>query len=116
MRLGSELGCIMTDWSRVNLKPHKSHTIIVTRRSLALFLRRQLNATVVEAPNASECLGEIKTRRPMLVLSDILMAGCDGFEMLREIRALEKSGEPRIPIIAMTALESKADRKRIFDA
>jgi CheY-like chemotaxis protein len=112
----------MTDWSRVNLKPHKSHTIIVvedhddTRRSLALFLRRQLNATVVEAPHASECLGEIKTRRPMLVLSDILMPGCDGFEMLREIRALEKSGEPRIPIIAMTALESKADRKRIFDA
>jgi len=112
----------MTDWSRVNLKPHNYHTIIVaedhdgTRRSLALFLRRQLSATVVEASNAPECLGEMKTRKPTLVLSDILMPGCDGFEMLREIRALEKNGEPRIPIIATTALGSKADRKRIFDA
>ena len=44
------------------------------------------------------------------------MPGCDGFEMLREIRALEKDGKPRIPIIAMTALGSKADRKRSFDA
>jgi CheY-like chemotaxis protein len=87
-----------------------------TRSYLAVFLRRQLNATVVEASNARECLGEIKTRRPTLVLSDILMPGCDGFEMIREIRALEKNGEPRIPIITMTALGSEADRKRIFDA
>jgi CheY-like chemotaxis protein len=112
----------MTDWNRVTLKPHNSHSIIVvedhddTRSYLALFLRRQLSATVIEASNARECLGQIKTRRPTLVLSDILMPGCDGFEMLREIRALEKNGDPRIPFIAMTALGSEADRKRIFDA
>jgi CheY-like chemotaxis protein len=122
MRAGSKLVSIIADWSRVTLEPHKSHTIVVvddhddTRRYLALFLRWQLNATVIEARNASECLREIETRRPTLVLSDILMPGCDGFEMLREIRALEKNGEPRIPVIAMTGLGSEADHKRIFEA
>jgi CheY-like chemotaxis protein len=104
------------------LERYNGRTIVVVedyddfRRSMAGFLRQQLGANVVEAGNGIEGLEAIKTHQPALVLTDILMPGLDGFEMLREIRALGKNGERRMPVIAMTALVSETDRKRIFDA
>src|ERR1700745_1076797 len=104
------------------LERYNGRTIVVVedyddfRRSMAGFLRQQLGGKVVEAGNGIEGLEAIKTHQPALVLTDILMPGLDGFEMLREIRALGKNGERRMPVIAMTALVSETDRKRIFDA
>jgi CheY-like chemotaxis protein len=85
------------------------------RRYIKIFLR-QLGANVIEARNAIEGLDAIKTHHPTLVLSDIAMPGGGGFELLREIRALERGGERAVPVIAMTALVSSADRQRILDA
>jgi CheY-like chemotaxis protein len=85
------------------------------RRYIEIFLR-QLGANVIGARNAIEGLEAIKTYHPTLVLSDIMMPGGDGFELLRQIRALERGGERAVPAIAMTALVSPADGQRILNA
>lgn len=85
------------------------------RRYVELFLR-QLGANVVGAPNAIEGLEAVKRHFPAVVLSDLLMPGGDGFQLLREIRAFERGRVPPVPVIAMTALVSPADGRRIMDA
>jgi CheY-like chemotaxis protein len=85
------------------------------RRYLSLFLDR-LGAKVVTARNAWEGLEAIKNNSPNLVLSDITMPGKDGFELLREIRAMGPDGKGRVPVIAMTALVTHGDRARILHA
>jgi CheY-like chemotaxis protein len=82
------------------------------RRYLGLFLDR-LGATVVVARNGFEGLEAIKNNRPDLVVSDIQMPGMDGLKLLREIRALG-SGAGGVPVIAMTAFGTHADRERLL--
>jgi CheY-like chemotaxis protein len=85
------------------------------RRYLGLFLDR-MGANVVVARNAFEGLEAIKNNHPNLVLSDIKMPGMDGFELLREIRALGPNARGSVPVIAMTAYVTHADRARILNA
>jgi CheY-like chemotaxis protein len=101
--------------------PFSGLTIVVvedhddTRGYLGLFLDR-LGANVLLARNAFEGLDAIKNHFPNLVLSDITMPGMDGFELLREIRALGSDAEGSVPVIAMTALITHADRARVLNA
>jgi CheY-like chemotaxis protein len=85
------------------------------RRYIEIFLR-QLGANVIGARNAIEALEAVQTRRPNLVLSDIAMPGRDGFQLLCQIRALERVGERAVPIIAMSALVSPTEGHRILNA
>ena len=85
------------------------------RKYLGLFLDH-LGANVLLARNASEGLDAIKKHFPDLVLSDINMPGMDGFELLREIRALRSEAGGRVPVIAMTALVTHANRRRMLNA
>jgi CheY-like chemotaxis protein len=85
------------------------------RRYLSLYLDR-LGAKVVTARNGWEGLEAIKNNSPSVVISDITMPGKDGFELLREIRALGADGQGRVPVIAMTALVTQADRARLLHA
>jgi CheY-like chemotaxis protein len=50
------------------------------------------------------------------VLSDIQMPDVDGFELLRQIRALGPDAGGNVPIIAMSAIFSRADRPHILAA
>ena len=86
-----------------------------TRKYLCIFLG-QLGAKVVVAENAFKGLEAVKAYRPNLVVSDITMPGRDGFGLLRDIRALRPDAAGSIPVIAMTALVTQADRARIFNA
>jgi diguanylate cyclase len=85
------------------------------RRYVQMFLRH-LGANVLGARNAVEGLEAVKTQSPAVVLTDILMPGGDGFQLLREIRAFERGREAAVPVIAMTALVSPADGRRILEA
>jgi diguanylate cyclase len=85
------------------------------RAYVEVFLRR-LGANVIAARNAIGALEAFEIHRPALILSDIMMPGIDGFEFLRRIRALESKGEQGVPIIAMTAVVSPAEGRRILDA
>jgi CheY-like chemotaxis protein len=86
-----------------------------TRTYLSLFLGR-LGANVVVARNGFEGLEAIKISPPDLVISDITMPGMDGFQLLRGIRALGPDAGGGVPVIAMTALVTPADRARILNA
>ena len=85
------------------------------RTYLGLFLDR-LGANVVLARNGFEGLEAVKNDRPNLVLSDIYMPEMDGFELLREIRALGSQAGGSVPAIAMTALVTPAEQARILNA
>ena len=85
------------------------------RRYLGIFLDH-LGANVVLARNGFEGLDAIKNSHPNMVLSDIAMPGMDGFELLHEIRALRPEAGGSVPVIAMTALVTYADRARILNA
>jgi DNA-binding response OmpR family regulator len=70
---------------------------------LTQFLNRE-GAKVIPADNAFDGLQAIKTHRPNIVLSDINLPKRDGFELLRDIRALEPRDIGSLHVIAMTAL------------
>ena len=78
------------------------------RTSLGLFLEH-LGTNVVLARNAFEGMEAVKNSRPNLVLSDISMPGRDGFALLRDIRALGRQAGDTVPVVAMTALVTRAD-------
>jgi CheY-like chemotaxis protein len=74
-----------------------------------------LGANVSGARNAFEGLEVIKNNRPDLVLCDIQMPGGDGFELVREIRLLDSDFGGNVPVIAMTAVLTPADRARLLN-
>jgi CheY-like chemotaxis protein len=75
-----------------------------------------MGANVVLAKNGFEGLEATKNCRPNLVVSDIKMPGMDGFELLREIRAFGPNAGDSVPVIAMTAFVTCADRALILNA
>ncbi len=69
---------------------------------------------VVAASNGKDALKIIKTQRIGLVLLDVMMPGMSGFEVCREIKG---SGTYRnIPVIMITALNTKQDRVKGIEA
>ena len=78
-------------------------------RQLGSFLE-QSGANVVLAENGVQGLRAIKNNRPHVVISDILMGGVDGFELLRQIRELGPNEGGSVPVIAITGLIKEAGR------
>ena len=85
------------------------------RTSLGLFLK-YLGANVVLVKNAFEGIEAVKNSRPNIVLSDISMPDRDGWGLLGDIRALGPHAGGGVPVVAMTALVTRADRGRMLDA
>ncbi len=67
------------------------------------------------APNASKAL-ELMERVPglQLILTDIMMPGMDGYELIRAIRGQERY--KKLPLIALTAKAMKGDREKCIEA
>jgi CheY-like chemotaxis protein len=100
----------LTDLTIVVVEDHDD-----ARRYLGVFLDR-LGAKVVVARNGFEGLDAIKINHPNMVLSDIAMPGMDGFELLRNIRALGVAPTATVPVVAMSAFFSDADCAQVLDA
>jgi CheY-like chemotaxis protein len=101
---------ILTNLTIVIVEDHPDIRLYV-----AEFLSRQ-GATVIAAPNASEGLQAVSGDRPNIVLLDIKLPDRDGFELLRDIRALGPENGGDVPVIAMTAFGRTADRNRTIAA
>lgn len=61
---------------------------------------------------SSDALTELQRSKPDLIISDIGMAGENGYELMRKIRTLEPEQGGRIPAIALTAYASASDRRQ----
>jgi two-component system, OmpR family, response regulator len=61
---------------------------------------------VLTAATGAEALRAAAASQPDLILLDVMMPGCDGFEVIRRIH---DSG-PRIPVIFLTARDTPHDR------
>ena len=62
---------------------------------------------VETASNGSEAYRKVYTVAPDIIVSDIVMPAIDGYQLCRMIKNVEET--KKIPIILLTALESKID-------
>lgn len=77
-------------------------------------LLRHHGFIALTAGDGETALVEVATSAPDLVLLDVVMPGMDGFETCRRIRA--EPGNAMLPVVMVTALESKEDRIRGIEA
>ena len=87
--------------------------IVDDDQRILLFLKSRLKVSGYEALTASnglEALEQVQAQEPNLVVLDLLMPGMDGFETLKQIRALSS-----VPVIILSAKEASADKIRGLD-
>lgn len=85
-------------------------------RKLAVKLLEQYGHEVCTAADGAEALALLERETFDLVLMDVEMPEMDGIAATRAIRAKERPGAKRLPIIAMTAHALKGDRERFLSA
>ena len=74
-------------------------------------------ASVVAVDSARAALDAYVASRPDLLVSDIALPGLDGYQLLQELRALEREqGWPRVPAMAVTALVRENERATVLRA
>jgi PAS domain S-box-containing protein len=83
-------------------------------RDLIERVLQDAGARVVKAASAEEAMALVELEKPHVLLSDIGMPGADGFDLLRQLRALGSGGD--IPAIALTAFARSEDRTRALRA
>lgn len=85
-------------------------------RKVALGMLKKLGYTADSVADGEQVLSALSERTYDLVLMDCQMPVMDGYEATRRIRALEKPGGKRIPVVAMTAYAMSGDRERCIQA
>ena len=73
-------------------------------------------AEVIATGSATEALALVQKHLPDVLVSDIGMPDLDGFELLRQIRALGSACGGDTPAIALTAFARTEDRRRAVGA
>lgn len=89
-------------------------------RDLLATVMRQSGARVTTAASGAAALATLgegtSDRKPDLIISDIGMAGQDGYELIRQIRSMTPEQGGTIPAMALTAYASRKDRARALEA
>jgi PAS domain S-box-containing protein len=83
-------------------------------RDLVTVFLEQSGARVTAVGSVGEALAAIRRSAPELVISDLAMPGTDGYELMRQVRALPIAR--RIPSVALTAHASADVRIKAFQA
>jgi len=81
-------------------------------RVLRLMLERE-GYTVASAADGHEALAQIAVRRPDVMVSDIQMAGMDGRELCRTVRA--RYPDESFLILVMTSMTAAGEREWVRD-
>jgi two-component system response regulator ResD len=84
----------------------------VIRRVLRICLEKA-GYEVKEAENGIRALQAIEQDRADLVISDVVMPGKDGWEVLRELKG--KEGTEHIPVILLTAKNQDEDMLKGYE-
>lgn len=85
-------------------------------RDLVSTLLSQCGAEVKTAASVSEAMLLLESLQPDLLISDIGMPEQDGYALIRQIRALERNSEKRLPAIALSAYARLEDRTNALAA
>lgn len=83
-------------------------------RDLVAFKLAQEGFEVVATENGVAALAAMRTRRPDLVLLDVMMPGMTGIDVCREVR--RDPGLTDVPIILLTAKAQESDVQQGFGA
>jgi PAS domain S-box-containing protein len=86
-----------------------------TREAIGFLLLRA-GAVVETVASAREALAAIERSRPDVLIADIGMPGEDGYELIRQVRALPPERGGRMPAVALTAYARPEDRERALAA
>jgi hypothetical protein len=78
-------------------------------RDLGVRALRRSGADVAEARSLTEALSLVLSWRPDVLVSDLGLAGEDGVELIRRIRALPRESGGCVPAIALTGRAEIAD-------
>jgi signal transduction histidine kinase/CheY-like chemotaxis protein len=74
------------------------------------------NADVASVTDPEDAIGLAEEFAPDVIVSDIGMPECDGYEMLRRIRRRSGQAGGEVRAMALTAYSTDEDRLRCFDA
>ena len=85
-------------------------------RELVRQMLFQVNAEVITASGAADAMHLLQTQRPHVMVSDIGMAGEDGYRFIRDVRRLAPAQGGMTPAIALTAYARPEDRARAMMA
>ncbi len=88
----------------------------VVNQKLAIGILQRSGHQVAVANNGREAVEMLASERFDVVLMDVQMPEMDGLEATRRVREAERLGQPRVPIIAMTAHAMTGDREKCLDA
>ena len=90
--------------------------LVVDDDADVLYLVRRIlteaRAEVSAASSAQSALRNITIARPDLIISDLEMPGCDGYELMQQIRRLPVENGGATPAIALSAHVRDADKAR----
>ena len=82
-------------------------------RRVVRWMLEQRGYAVIEAADGQQSVAAALSRRPDLILMDLIMPVVDGFEAFRQVR--EHAELRGVPVIAMTARDAATSRDRAED-
>ncbi len=83
---------------------------------LTRFVLTKKGAEVTCALSAEEAIRELEAKKFDLLISDLGMAGTDGYDLIQHVRGSENREVYALPAIAVTGYVSADDRQRVFEA
>ena len=86
-----------------------------SRERVATALRR-VGAQVRTAANVVDALADVDQHPPAVIVSDVEMAGEDGYQFIRRLRALDPEHGGTIPAAALTAHAQPDEVRRALEA
>ena len=86
-----------------------------SRESLVRVLE-QYGARVSGAASAREAIDSLLAAMPDVLVSDIGMAGEDGYDLIRNVRKMPAERGKRLPALAVTAFGEESDRRQALAA
>jgi CheY-like chemotaxis protein len=74
------------------------------------FVLEQNGADVIATDSVPAALERFQLRRPDVIVTDIAMAGLNGYALILEVRKIDAQRQSRTPAIAVTAFATPRDQ------